>query len=182
MEEENTLTLPMSRIKKIVKLDPEHISSTESANYVLGVATEMFIRQLTSDARTVTKSKGRKKVMYGDIQKVVNGVDVYSFMRDIVPKRVPIGELMNKGLIKLRPTDEEKMGRLLREGGYTDEDGVDMAGEHDEEDADVDKLSDAMDVDHAASPGQDVDTQQPQLHPKGDRELHDTENDTLEEA
>jgi DNA polymerase epsilon subunit 4 len=124
------LTLPISKIKKIIKLDPEHISSTESANYVLGIATEMFIKQLTVDSSSITKSKGRKKIMYNDLQQIVNSVDVYAFMRDIVPKRAPIGELLNKGLIKLRPGDQERITKELEKEGYVEE-GVDIEMEVD---------------------------------------------------
>lgn len=107
--------LPISRVKKIIKLDPEHISSTESANYVLSIATELFIKQLIQDSQTVTKSNNRKKIVYNDVQKVVSSVDVYGFMRDIVPKRAAIGDLMNKGLIKLRAVDEERLSREMHE-------------------------------------------------------------------
>ncbi|GMM46224.1 hypothetical protein DAPK24_027990 [Pichia kluyveri] len=107
--------LPISRVKKIIKLDPEHISSTESANYVLSIATELFITQLIQDSQTVTKSNNRKKIVYNDVQKVVSSVDVYGFMRDIVPKRAAIGDLMNKGLIKLRAVDEERLRREMHE-------------------------------------------------------------------
>lgn len=119
-KEEPVMILPMSRIKKIIKLDPEHISSTESANFVLGLATELFIKQLTIDSSEITKSKGRKKIMYADTQKVVSSADIYSFLRDIVPKRAPIGELMTKGLIKLRPKDQQKMEDSIIRNGYRD--------------------------------------------------------------
>lgn len=119
--DDTTLQLPMSRIKKIIKLDPEHISSTESANYILGISTELFIKQLTLDASTITKSKGRKKIMYNDMQEVVNTVDVYSFMRDLVPKRAPVGELLLKGVIKLRDDDNDRIVQQLEKEGFTEE-------------------------------------------------------------
>lgn len=115
------LHLPISRIKKIIKLDPEHISSTDSANYVLGIATELFIKQLTLDSSIITKNKGRKKITYDDLHKVVSSADIYSFMKDIVPKRAAIGELMTKGIIRLRPDDDVRMRAGLEKFGYVDE-------------------------------------------------------------
>lgn len=136
-KEDTVLALPMSRIKKIVKLDPEHISSTESANYVLGMATEMFVRQFAVDASEITRSKGRKKVMYADAQKAVSNVDIYAFMRDIVPKRAPIGELMSKGLVKLRPGDQLRMEESIARDGFANEEAeVEAEVEADAEDDD----------------------------------------------
>lgn len=136
-KEEPVMILPMSRIKKIIKLDPEHISSTESANFVLGLATELFIKQLAIDSSEITKSKGRKKIMYADAQKVVGSADIYSFLRDIVPKRAPIGELMTKGLIKLRPKDQQKMEDSIIRNGYRDlDEEEDDVEEIEEEDGD----------------------------------------------
>lgn len=109
MTDENSLTLPMSRIKKIVKLDPEHISSTETANYMLGIATELFVKQLTNDALEITKGRNKKKVMYSNMQQTVSRSDAYSFMRDLVPKKIPVGELVRKGIIRVRPADMDKI-------------------------------------------------------------------------
>lgn len=113
------LTLPMSRIKKIVKLDPEHISSTETANYMLGIATELFVKQLTADAVEITKGRGKKKVMYTDMQQAVSRSEAYTFMRDLVPKKVPVGELVRKGIIRVRPVDEDKVN--VAEGEQLDD-------------------------------------------------------------
>lgn len=109
----------MSRIKKIVKLDPEHISSTETANYMLGIATELFVKQLTADAVEITKGRGKKKVMYTDMQQAVSRSEAYTFMRDLVPKKVPVGELVRKGIIRVRPVDEDKVN--VAEGEQLDD-------------------------------------------------------------
>lgn len=106
---EPALTLPLSKVKKIVKLDPEHVSSTEGANFVLGMATELFVMELTHEASLVTKSKRRRKIMYADYQKAVSSNEKYTFMRDIVPKRVPIGELVQKSQINL---STEALGQI----------------------------------------------------------------------
>ncbi len=153
------LHLPMSRIKKIIKLDPEHISSTESANYVLGVATELFIKQLTLDSSTITKNKGRKKITYDDMHHVVSSADIYSFMRDIVPKRAAIGELMSKGIIKLRPADEQRIRSGLEKFGYVE--GGEGPGDQLAEDVDLEGDVEVEEIGvedgaHEAEKGRDV--------------------------
>ena len=183
-KEETVLALPMSRIKKIVKLDPEHISSTESANYVLGMATEMFVRQFAIDAREITKSKGRKKVMYADAQKAVSNVDIYSFMRDIVPKRAPIGELMSKGLIKLRPGDQQRMEESLVTEGYVDLEEADADGDDGEEadEAEVDEVE-VLDTEEADGDGDgDGDVEMVEMDHREDSEEHDEEEEPVSAA
>ncbi|KAG0671374.1 DNA-directed DNA polymerase epsilon, subunit C [Pichia californica] len=137
VKEDPLMNLPIAKIKKILKLDPEHISSTESANFVLGLATEMFIKQFAIDASEMTKSKGRKKIMYNDAQKVVSTVDIYSFMRDLVPKRAPIGELVNRGLVNLRPGDQQRIEASLIKNGYTNADDEETNEVDDEETKDA---------------------------------------------
>lgn len=183
-KEETVLALPMSRIKKIVKLDPEHISSTESANYVLGMATEMFVRQFAIDASEITKSKGRKKVMYADAQKAVSNVDIYSFMRDIVPKRAPIGELMSKGLIKLRPGDQQRMEESLVTEGYVDLEEADADGDDGEEadEAEVDEVE-VLDTEEADGDGDgDGDVEMVEMDHREDSEEHDEEEEPMSAA
>ncbi|ODV88054.1 hypothetical protein CANARDRAFT_228623 [[Candida] arabinofermentans NRRL YB-2248] len=101
-----SLTLPISRIKRIVKLDPEHISSTESANYILGAATELFIMNLTEKAIFNAKTNKRKKIQYGDFNQVVTSNENLSFLKDIVPKTAPLKELLDKKIVKLNTSNE----------------------------------------------------------------------------
>ncbi|GMG60084.1 unnamed protein product [Ambrosiozyma monospora] len=99
------LTLPIARIKRIIKLDPEHVSSTEAANYMLGLATELFVTTLTEKASLVTKSNKRKKIMYDDFHNVVVHDDKLLFLKDLIPKKKKIGELAEKGTINLTDND-----------------------------------------------------------------------------
>ncbi|GME72450.1 unnamed protein product [Ambrosiozyma monospora] len=99
------LTLPIARIKRIIKLDPEHVSSTEAANYMLGLATELFVTTLTEKASLVTKANKRKKVMYDDFHNAVVHDDNLLFLKDLIPKKKKIGELAEKGTINLTDND-----------------------------------------------------------------------------
>lgn len=176
--DDTALQLPMSRIKKIIKLDPEHISSTESANYILGISTELFIKQLTLDASTITKSKGRKKIMYNDMQEIVSTVDVYSFMRDLVPKRAPLGELLSKRLIKLRDDDNDRIVQQLETEGFTEEgDGNEGGNDNDHEMMDVDGAVENTDHGDSVYNENGVD-------PSADNKDHVSTavNDTMEES
>ncbi|ESW99728.1 hypothetical protein KL918_001336 [Ogataea parapolymorpha] len=110
MEEEpseSSLSLPISRIKKLVKLDPEHVSSTESANYLLGAATELFIMNLVEQASFHAKSQKRKKIAYSDFYEVVHNNDSLLFMKDLVPKTIPLQQLVKEHKVVLEPKSNE---------------------------------------------------------------------------
>ncbi|VEU22119.1 DEKNAAC103154 [Brettanomyces naardenensis] len=115
---EGMLTLPMSRIKRIVKLDPEHISSTEAANYMLGVGAELFVMNFTSQAASVAKTNKRKKIQYSDVHKVVSGTDNLLFLKDLVPKTSSLGQLVKEKKVRLREADYD---RLVKTGVETRE-------------------------------------------------------------
>ncbi|KAH3668075.1 hypothetical protein OGAPHI_001829 [Ogataea philodendri] len=113
MEEEHsesTLSLPISRIKKLIKLDPDHVSSTESANYLLGAAAELFIMNLTEQASFHAKTQKRKKISYSDFYEVVHNNDNLLFMKDLVPKTVPLQQLVNENKVILnnkKPSEDD---------------------------------------------------------------------------
>lgn len=108
------LTLPMTRIKRIVKLDPEHVSSTEAANYMLGVGAELFVMSLTSQAAAFARTRKRKKIQYEDFHRVVSSTDNMLFLKDLVPKTAPLGELVRDKRIKLRSKDSARVEKQLQ--------------------------------------------------------------------
>lgn len=93
-------------------IDPEHISSTESANYLLGVAAELFVKSFTSQAASIARSKKRKKIQYADFHDVVSSAESMLFLKDLVPKTVPLKELLSEKKVKLRPDQQALLERV----------------------------------------------------------------------
>ena len=129
---ESSLNLPLARIKKIIKLDPEHISSTESANYLIGVATEMFIMNLAEKASFIAKTENRKKIQYKDFFSAINANENLLFLSDIIPKTQPLSELINQGVVSI---SEKK----LRKNGNLGDGTVAKSSEDDQEEDDDDQ-------------------------------------------
>lgn len=100
-EEDAVLTLPISKIKKIFKMDPDYLAASQSAVYATGVATELFVQYFVEHATLSAKVDKRKKVLYKDFSSAVSTQDSLLFLSDTVPKTQPIGELISQKKVNL---------------------------------------------------------------------------------
>jgi len=100
-DEGNSLTLPLAKIKRIFKLDPDYISASQSAVYASGLATELFVQYLAEQASLLARMDKRKKVQYKDFSNAVAGHDSLTFLSDTVPKTQPIGELIQQNKVNM---------------------------------------------------------------------------------
>ncbi|KAK9458803.1 uncharacterized protein V1516DRAFT_656830 [Lipomyces oligophaga] len=87
-------SLPLSRIKKLIKLDDEVRACASSAAFAVTIATEMFIQYLCDQSLHMSRSEKRKTLHYKDIANAVNKIDELMFLSDIVPKPVPLGKVL----------------------------------------------------------------------------------------
>ena len=62
-----TLTLPLSRIKKMLKSDPECSNITGDAAFLITKATELFIQFLAGECAEVADESGRKTINEADL-------------------------------------------------------------------------------------------------------------------
>lgn len=113
---ESELSLPISRIKKTLKLDPNHVAATDSAVYLTGVATELFIQNLTEQAAFVTKTGSRKKIQYKDFYQAIRDQENLNFLSDLVPKTYNLGDLISSGKARVQEKDQERVAHLLDKG------------------------------------------------------------------
>lgn len=106
-EEEESLTLPLSKIKKIFKMDADYIAASQSAVYATGLATELFIQYLVEQASSLAKRSKRKKIMYSDFSDAVKGHDSLIFLKDTVPEKQKLSDLLARNIIDStgRPTE-----------------------------------------------------------------------------
>lgn len=100
-EEDAVLTLPISKIKKIFKMDPDYLAASQSAVYATGVATELFVQYFVEHATLSAKVDKRKKILYKDFSNAVSTQDSLLFLSDTVPKTQPIGELISQKKVNL---------------------------------------------------------------------------------
>ncbi|KIH90311.1 cbf nf-y family transcription factor [Sporothrix brasiliensis 5110] len=87
--------LPLSRVRKIIALDPDVSICSSNAAFVITLATELFIQYISSEAENMVKldRKPRRNVQYRDLANAVNRVDRLEFLEDTVPVTVPFGRV-----------------------------------------------------------------------------------------
>merc|ERR1712062_356165 len=78
------LKLPISRIKNIVKMDPDvSLASTEAVK-LIAKATELFIADLAKESYTQTVNGKRKTVQRKDMELAIDRVDELAFLEGAV--------------------------------------------------------------------------------------------------
>lgn len=88
------VSLPLSRVQKIINADPERTHVSKNAAFAIAMATEMFIQHLATTTHNVVKAerKPRRNIQYRDVATAVSKTDNLEFLVDVVPKTVTYGE------------------------------------------------------------------------------------------
>lgn len=76
--------MPLSRVKAIMKLDPElHIASAEAV-YAVTKATEMFIGSLAKESFVHTIQAKKKTIRKTDFDLAIDSVDALMFLEGAI--------------------------------------------------------------------------------------------------
>ncbi|XP_024529991.1 nuclear transcription factor Y subunit C-2 [Selaginella moellendorffii] len=81
-----THSLPLARIKKIMKADEDVRMISGEAPVLFAKACEMFILELTLRAWMHTEENKRRTLQKNDIAAAVTRTDIFDFLVDIVPR------------------------------------------------------------------------------------------------
>ncbi|XP_039145953.1 nuclear transcription factor Y subunit C-2-like [Dioscorea cayenensis subsp. rotundata] len=87
-------SLPLARIKKIMKADEDVRMISAEAPVVFAKACEMFILELTLRSWIHTEENKRRTLQKNDIAAAITRTDIFDFLVDIVPR----DELKDDGL------------------------------------------------------------------------------------
>ncbi|KAI3988575.1 hypothetical protein MKX01_011472 [Papaver californicum] len=79
-------TLPLARIKKIMKADEDVRMISAEAPVVFAKACEMFILELTLRSWIHTEENKRRTLQKNDIAAAITRTDIFDFLVDIVPR------------------------------------------------------------------------------------------------
>lgn len=79
---ENELVLPLSRIKKIAKLDPEVRGITKEAMSIMVLAAEMFIKKLGQETNRIAQTQNRRTLLPEDVVDVCSAREAFAFLRE----------------------------------------------------------------------------------------------------
>lgn len=87
-------TLPLARIKKIMKADEDVRMISAEAPVVFAKACEVFILELTLRSWMHTEENKRRTLQKNDIAAAITRTDIYDFLVDIIPR----DEMKDEGL------------------------------------------------------------------------------------
>jgi nuclear transcription factor Y gamma len=90
-----THSLPLARIKKIMKADEDVKMISAEAPVVFAKACEMFILELTLRSWIHTEENKRRTLQKNDIAAAIGRTDIFDFLVDIVPR----DEFKDEGLV-----------------------------------------------------------------------------------
>ncbi|KAL2164714.1 hypothetical protein VTH06DRAFT_9 [Thermothelomyces fergusii] len=90
--------LPLTRVKKIIAVDPDITVCSNNAAFVITLATEMFVQYLTGEAQNMAKleRKPRRNIQYKDMANAVAHKDNLEFLEDVIPKTTSYKEVKSK--------------------------------------------------------------------------------------
>ncbi|XP_042187963.1 chromatin accessibility complex protein 1 [Callorhinchus milii] len=114
-------SLPLSRVKLIMKSCPDVSSINQDALFLTAKATEQFVQYLALYAYKSSK-KDKKELTYNDLADCVENSETFQFLADILPKKILASEY-------LKMLEEERAG-----GGDRDEEDGDEEDDEEEDD------------------------------------------------
>ncbi|KZV79563.1 histone-fold-containing protein [Exidia glandulosa HHB12029] len=126
--------LPLARIKKVMKSDPEVKMIAADAPILFCKACEIFIAEITARAFIIADSDKRRTLSRSDIAKAIGKSDQFDFLIDIIPREdVPSKKKTKK---EEDVTDEQRHRSLSNADSTIDvevmqhggDQGVDLSG------------------------------------------------------
>ena len=150
--------LPLSKTKKIAKMDSEYLLTANAAMVATTFATELFVQSLVENAlamnqlnhnnRNSKKDQNKKnaRLTYHDIAESVQRLECFQFLEDVIPKVQTQQRTKNKDIQVNNTTDSnKKIDETEGEtnSGNEDEEEVEDDAEDEVEEEDVNDKKDA---------------------------------------
>ncbi len=88
------VSLPMARVRTIMKSSPEVDAVSQESLFVITKATELFVMYLTKLAQR--NGDNEEEVKYSDLAAVVQRKDSMEFLHDIVPPKIKYQEYLDQ--------------------------------------------------------------------------------------
>jgi histone H3/H4 len=90
------ISLPLARVKRIMKQDDEIVTVSSGAVIAVAAATELFVQYLTEQALLVARGEKHKKLTYNDFANAVARVEQLEFLSGLVPKTIPYKKVLER--------------------------------------------------------------------------------------
>ncbi|KAJ8403087.1 hypothetical protein AAFF_G00360030 [Aldrovandia affinis] len=82
------VSLPMSRVKLIMKSSPDVSSINQEALFLTTKATELFVQYLAQCSFKRGSGREKKTLAYCDLANAAEETDTFQFLIDILPKKI----------------------------------------------------------------------------------------------
>ncbi|TEA37859.1 chromatin accessibility complex protein 1 [Orcinus orca] len=116
--EQRLVSLPLSRIRVIMKSSPEVSSINQEALVLTAKATELFVQYLATYSYRHGSGKEKKALTYSDLSDTAEESETFQFLADILPKKI----LASKYLKTLKEKREEEEEEENDNNDETDDD------------------------------------------------------------
>ena len=83
--------IPIARVKKTCKLDPEVKNLSKEATAIIAKATELFTAMMAEESFKISALSGRRTLKTEDIRDCVNRLDQFEWLRDDFPYDMDLG-------------------------------------------------------------------------------------------
>ncbi|XP_059972081.1 chromatin accessibility complex protein 1 [Mesoplodon densirostris] len=105
--EQRLVSLPLSRIRVIMKSSPEVSSINQEALVLTAKATELFVQYLATYSYRHGSGKEKKALTYSDLSDTAEESETFQFLADILPKKILASKYL-KALKEKREEEEEE--------------------------------------------------------------------------
>ncbi|XP_044514232.1 chromatin accessibility complex protein 1 [Gracilinanus agilis] len=86
--DQRLVSLPLSRIRVIMKSSPEVSSINQEALVLTAKATELFVQYLATYSYKHGSGKEKKALIYSDLSNTAEESETFQFLSDILPKKI----------------------------------------------------------------------------------------------
>uniref|UniRef100_A0A8D2DFE5 Chromatin accessibility complex protein 1 n=1 Tax=Sciurus vulgaris TaxID=55149 RepID=A0A8D2DFE5_SCIVU len=107
--EQRLVSLPLSRIRVIMKSSPEVSSINQEALVLTAKATELFVQYLATYSYRHGSGREKKALTYSDLANTAAESDTFQFLADILPKKILASKYL-KMLKEKKEADEDGDG------------------------------------------------------------------------
>ncbi|KAJ7991877.1 hypothetical protein DPEC_G00288410 [Dallia pectoralis] len=98
------VSLPMARVKLIMKSSPEVSSINQEALLLTTKATELFVQYLAVSAFLNGSGKAENTLSYSDLANTAEETETFQFLTDILPRKILVRDYLK--FLEENPVDE----------------------------------------------------------------------------
>ncbi|KTW30827.1 hypothetical protein T552_00539 [Pneumocystis carinii B80] len=96
-----TSVLPISKIKKIIRIDDDIVQCSSNSAFLIAIATEMFIQYMVQQGLLMCLNENKKIIQYRHLANAVSRFDNLEFLSDTIPKTIAFKDIPLKKTSKV---------------------------------------------------------------------------------